>query len=79
MAYLVIRDGESWSTIFQLIPGKTTTIGRASTNQIVLSDDRCSRTHAEVYYNSGDWYVRDLNSRNGTYLNADPVTTDMRL
>ena len=66
MAYLVIRDGESWSTIFQLIPGKTTTIGRASTNQIVLSDDRCSRTHAEVYYNSGDWYVRDLNSRNGT-------------
>ena len=79
MAYLVIRDGESWSTIFQLIPGKTTTIGRASTNQIVLSDDRCSRTHAEVYYNSGDWYVRDLNSRNGTYLNADPVTTDTRL
>lgn len=79
MAYLVIRDGESWSTIFQLVPGKLTTIGRAPTNQIVVSDDRCSRTHAEVYYSQGDWFVRDLGSRNGTYLNLDQLKSQQRL
>ncbi len=79
MAYLVIRDGENWSTIFQLVPDKLTSIGRAPTNQIVVTDDRCSRTHAEIFYNRGDWFVRDLGSRNGTYLNLDRIVSEHRL
>lgn len=79
MAYLVIRNGESWSNIFQLVPGRMTTLGRAPTNQIVVPDDRCSRTHAEIFYSQGEWYLRDLGSRNGTYLDQERLTQDEQL
>ena len=41
------------------------TVGRASTNQIVIKDERCSRYHAEIFMTQGEWIVRDLDSRNG--------------
>ncbi|MHB8902255.1 MAG: FHA domain-containing protein, partial [Thermoguttaceae bacterium] len=31
------------------------TVGRAPTNQIVLKDERCSRTHAELFMTNGRW------------------------
>ena len=66
LAYLVIREGTKWTDVFRLVPGRTVTIGRAATNQIVVKDDRASRNHAEVFLTNGQWTVRDLDSRNGT-------------
>ena len=40
--------------------GQRYTLGRATTNRIVLKDDLCSREHAEVYFADGRWRVRDL-------------------
>jgi len=68
LAYLVIREGAKWTDVFRLIPGQTATIGRAPTSQIVMKDDRCSRAHAEVFHRDGQWMVRDLESRNGTFV-----------
>ncbi|MFO0526998.1 MAG: FHA domain-containing protein [Planctomycetota bacterium] len=48
-AYLVIRDGAKWSDVFRLIPGRTVTIGRAPTNQIVIREEQASRQHAELF------------------------------
>ena len=48
-AYLVIREGTKWTDVFRLVPGRTVTIGRAATNQIVIKDERCSRFHAEIF------------------------------
>lgn len=53
LAYLVIREGNKWSDVFRLTPGRTVTLGRASTNQIVIKDDRCSRCHAEIFLAQG--------------------------
>jgi transcriptional regulator of acetoin/glycerol metabolism len=39
-----------------------------------LPSGRVSRLHAEVIYGGGGWRVRDLNSRNGTYLDGQRVT-----
>lgn len=49
-------------------------IGRAADNDIVLPDrvpdDRIvSRKHAEIYFEGGRYWVKDLGSTNGTFLN----------
>ena len=76
LAYLVIRDGAKWSDVYRLVPGRTITIGRAATNQIVVKDERASRNHAEVFLTQGQWTIRDLDSRNGTFLGERQVHGD---
>ncbi len=68
-AYLVVRRDDGFGDVFQLVAGQTYTLGRATSNRIVLKDDLCSREHAEVGYRGGRWRVRDLNSLNGTRVN----------
>jgi Nif-specific regulatory protein len=79
VAYLVIREGSKWTDVFRLSAGRTVTIGRASTNQIVVKDERCSRNHAEVFFTGGKWTIRDLDSRNGTRVAGNPVNGDHHL
>jgi putative nucleotidyltransferase with HDIG domain len=50
--------------------------GRLASLEIVLDDSSVSRRHAEVRLGAdGTWYVRDLGSTNGTYVNGAPVGT----
>ncbi|MCA9207557.1 MAG: FHA domain-containing protein, partial [Planctomycetales bacterium] len=79
LAYLVIREGTKWTDVFRLTPGRTVTIGRAVTNQIVVKDERCSRNHAEVFMTDGKWTLRDLESRNGTMVGGVRVQGDYEL
>jgi transcriptional regulator with GAF, ATPase, and Fis domain/pSer/pThr/pTyr-binding forkhead associated (FHA) protein len=79
LAYLVIREGSKWSDVFRLVPGQSVLIGRAPTNQIVIKDERCSRTHVEVFMSAGQWTLRDLDSRNGTIVGNEVVTSDWAL
>ena len=78
-AYLVIRDGKKWSDVFRLVPGRTVTIGRSPTNQIVIKEDQASRQHAEIFQTAGKWTVRDLKSRNGTAVGEERLTGDRAL
>ncbi len=79
LAYLVIREGTKWTDVFRLVPGRTVTIGRAATNQIVVKDERASRNHAEVFLTEGRWTLRDLESRNGTTVGDRRVHGDHSL
>src|SRR5262245_33026854 len=47
-------------------------IGRDPSNSLSLADDAVSRHHALIRAGAGPMLV-DLNSRNGTYVNAVPV------
>ena len=78
-AYLVIREGAKWSDVFRLIPGQSVTVGRAPTSQIVLNDERCSRNHVEIFLSSGQWTLRDLESRNGTFVGNQMIRGDCAL
>ncbi|MDA1158791.1 MAG: sigma 54-interacting transcriptional regulator [Planctomycetota bacterium] len=60
--------------MYRLVPGLCLTIGRESTNRVVVQDDRCSRRHAEVFFTNGGWVVRDLGSSNGTHVNNQEIT-----
>ena len=79
LAYLVIREGSKWTDVFRLVAGRTITIGRAPTNQIVLKDERCSRHHAEIFLSKDHWVLRDLDSRNGTLVGEEKVQGDWPL
>ncbi len=65
-----------------LDPGKTfdvgrgtTTVGRASGNDIFVPDKPVSRKHAEISYDGTDFYIRDLGSKNGTQVDGESVST----
>jgi pSer/pThr/pTyr-binding forkhead associated (FHA) protein len=49
-------------------------IGRANDSTLVLTDDYASSRHARLTQREGDWYVEDLGSTNGTYLDRSKVT-----
>lgn len=48
-------------------------IGRGLNNDIILEDARVSRNHAQLRYRSRRFWVTDLNSTNGTFVNGEPV------
>jgi general secretion pathway protein E len=49
------------------------TIGRHSSNKLVLDDQRSSRAHAVIEAVGDQFRLRDLNSSNGTFLNGQRV------
>jgi pSer/pThr/pTyr-binding forkhead associated (FHA) protein len=57
----------------------TLQIGRADACQIKLPDTYVSSFHARIYRHDGGWYVEDLGSTNGTYLNQKRVTSPAEL
>jgi hypothetical protein len=50
-------------------------IGRSSSCDILLEDKTVSGRHARLSYHHGQWWLEDLASTNGTFLNGEPVNT----
>lgn len=49
------------------------TIGRNPKSSLVLTSPDVSREHARIHKIESDFYLEDLNSRHGTYINGDRV------
>jgi phosphoserine phosphatase RsbU/P len=56
-----------------------TTIGRAEECDIYFPDQLLSRRHAEVVARSDGYFLLDLDSTNGTFLNGERIKADQRL
>jgi hypothetical protein len=50
------------------------TIGRAEDSTLVITDDYASARHARLVPRNGQWFIEDLGSTNGTYLDRTKVT-----
>lgn len=50
-----------------------TTIGSQAGNELVVLDRYISGQHARLHWDGVSWWVEDLNSTNGTYLNQQRV------
>jgi pSer/pThr/pTyr-binding forkhead associated (FHA) protein len=57
----------------------TLQVGRADACQIQLPDTYASSFHARIYSADGSWFVEDLGSTNGTYLNQRRITAPAEL
>jgi len=54
-------------------------VGRGAHNDIVLAEESVSDAHAKLQRRDGVWYVTDLDSTNGTYVNGRRLTVEDRL
>lgn len=50
------------------------TLGRRSTNSVVISDNAVSGEHCRLTYSDGKVIVEDMGSTNGTILNGEKIT-----
>lgn len=66
---VTIVAGPQHGQRYALPPGRAT-LGRGLENDVVLEDPRVSRHHAEIYLRGNDWYLKDLDSTNGTFVNG---------
>lgn len=78
-ARLFCKTGPLAGSSFQI--SDEATIGKSSSNVIVLPADVVSGTHARIYLDSqsGRYILEDLNSRNGTKLDGIRVTDKQKL
>ena len=70
---LMVADGPQAGVGATLVD-EPVIIGRGSDCQIRLDDDYSSTRHSRLFQSEGQWWVEDLGSTNGTYLDGQRVT-----
>ena len=70
-ARLLLTSGTGTQAI--VLESTLLTIGRGLNNDAILEDSRVSRHHAQIRYRSKRFWVNDLGSTNGTFVNGEPV------
>lgn len=56
-----------------------THVGRGAHNDVVLSDDTVSDSHAKIQKREGGWYLVDMGSSNGTYAGGQRINGEAML
>ncbi|MGC9089957.1 MAG: FHA domain-containing protein, partial [Caldisericia bacterium] len=56
------------------IPLKGVVIGRSSTCDVRVDDPQVSRIHSLIYFKDGRYYLKDLDSENGTFINGKKIS-----
>ncbi|HYM05173.1 MAG TPA: adenylate/guanylate cyclase domain-containing protein [Terriglobales bacterium] len=62
-----------------LISGHVWKIGRAEQNAVALIDDMVSRNHAMIQMEGGEFYLIDMGSRNGSFVNGSRLAAPAAL
>ncbi len=73
MLILTVLQGPDQGRRFELPDHEPQLIGRSS-EALPLTDMTISRRHAELIPDDGQWYINDLQSANGTFVNGVRVT-----
>ncbi len=71
-AILIIHDGDQPSRQWP-ISKDSIVIGRGEECDVVLHERPVSRQHVRIYRQGDQYYVEDLESRNGTWVNGQPL------
>jgi pSer/pThr/pTyr-binding forkhead associated (FHA) protein len=71
-ALLLVKRGPNAGSTF-LLEQELTTAGRSTDSDVFLDDITVSRKHAEFTRKAGAFFVRDVGSLNGTYVNGEQV------
>jgi pSer/pThr/pTyr-binding forkhead associated (FHA) protein len=50
-------------------------VGRKGEGELAIDDPSLSRSHATIWHQDGQWWVRDEQSLNGTFLNGNRIET----
>lgn len=69
MTKLYIVEGPDVGSSFEIKEG-TTLVGRAPGNEVRIDDPSVSRKHSQITRKGDKFYIKDLNSQNGTLVNG---------
>ncbi len=72
MGYIRVYRGNDLTNQFEL-GEEQVTIGRTEGNTLVLLGEGVSRQHAAIEFENGEYYIVDLGSQNGVFLNNEKV------
>jgi hypothetical protein len=75
VAMLLVQEGNSPKTQWFLTEAAMI-IGRDATSDVQIDDRQVSRRHAEITRGSHGFTIRDLGSKNGTFLNGEAISGD---
>jgi pSer/pThr/pTyr-binding forkhead associated (FHA) protein len=80
MASLIVLNGPGKDDYYPL-GRRTTVIGRNESLMIQILDDRVSRKHLQIFYDSNKdaYYALDMSSRHGVYINGNKIIGETRL
>ncbi len=78
MLVLTVIEGPEKGKRFELPVNEPQLLGRSS-EALPLGDQAVSRRHAELTPDRGEWWLRDLESQNGTLVNGKAITERVRL
>jgi ABC-type multidrug transport system ATPase subunit/pSer/pThr/pTyr-binding forkhead associated (FHA) protein len=75
---LIIKEGPSAGKAFPL-EGSEVSLGREPSNTLQIDSPGISRKHARLLLQGGQYYVEDLDSSNGTFINGERLVTSRKL
>src|SRR5690242_8547979 len=78
-AYLLVIAGPQMGAMFRVELNRELVIGRDDDVDIALTDESVSRRHASIGTQGTSVRLRDLGSRNGTFVAGKPVTDQLLL
>lgn len=78
MLVLTVIEGPDKGRRFELPANEPQLLGRSS-EALPLGDQAVSRRHAELTPDAGEWWLRDLESQNGTLVNGKAIRGRVRL
>jgi len=71
-ADLEVIYSDGGTKVFSVVK-EVTRIGRDPSNDLVLNDPQVSSIHAEIVISDRTFFIRDLQSANGTQVNGNPI------
>lgn len=75
---LVLMEGNTIQDAF-LLQSEEITLGRSTDNDIIVQEIDISRKHIRLTWQNGRYYIEDLNSRNGTFVNGERLRGRLEL
>jgi pSer/pThr/pTyr-binding forkhead associated (FHA) protein len=78
MPKLLITKGPERGRVLRIASDAPPTVGRQNAD-IVIDDSYISKKHARFFMKDDRWYIEDLGSGNGTYINGKRITEPVKL
>lgn len=76
--YILIADLCSMDNVvfynYRVSVSERLQLGKANDNDIIFKNPMVSRSHAVLEHDHGNWYIQDLHSTNGTYVNGERIS-----